>query len=340
MIFERKGLVILAVIFCAIRAQAASSVDKPGQGCPASELSHLVKIEKTVEDCCEGLSLASDHPQFGTSALSAETDNVENEVSEWAGKPCYLPDISQDQMISNMKQSPYHPPSVKKCNGEAATPADWIAVDILARTLTAEIGGLSECVSGFSAGNIEAVGAVILNRAKAVAAGEQKYNRDRPLRSGENPIVAVALDVKQFTSWKQGNPARQWAACPNTKPDQKFYDKRCKRTGSASWKTGGPSFMDWTVVRQVATEMVFCERSFHEKVKKLDGIYQYTAGKQMHDSRKCEEYTRVDDVVLDKTPIKDPKCVELWKPPANEEKMKKEEAVAYRARVAKCLKKL
>ena len=193
---------------------------------------------------------------------------------------------------------------ITKDDGKAATTEDWVAVDLIARTLYAEVGGSSRC-AGVDA-YFKAVGRVLLNRRDYM----RDPNKDRYTNfykrgsSVKNEIALAAINPSEFHVWKDDQSA--WAICP---PNE--VRKTYKGTDGKPTVTSGPyDYVRWFAALQAASDMVFKEKQFRCETKAVKALFYSRSSKSPGPNFKRLRGMRVDGIEMD-----DSKCVQLWESP-------------------------
>jgi hypothetical protein len=314
--------------------KARAPTDPTGTGCVAPEAKSINDLLGTIDASCAALCQIPGVAKAPLSPINGA--NLLGEVLNRVGK-CYpVPskNLAEAKIIpdlkTSLKESP--PPEVTKCDGSKASEKDWIAVDLLTRTLMAEVGGRPSCLPNLSPHFVKAVAAVIMNRKNTYENhGDEwmKYTNRKP-RADENPLVPMMTNP-QFNVW---NAKDKWIACPTTEPQQVYKDGHGKTVASTSFKKD-LSYINWTIVAEVATNLVFCESEFKKSIGSMDAL-QYTKDESTHRKRLCEKYTLIEGVKIDGNPIQDVNCVELWTSPFDEGRLSAEQLRARQAEAAAC----
>ena len=204
-------------------------------------------------------------------------------------------------------------PDVRKEDHTKATMADFLAVDVVARTLFSEVGTQPSCGIRY----IAALGRVLINRADAVAGDESK--RHLWARPGTNDIGHILADVvlspRQFQVWRPKSAANLTAMCPATQLSQK-YATRDKNGNKVS--SGIASNNAWSDCVSVAAYMVFRDRQFREITSGMDAV-NYTSGTKEGVSRPKNNYQPLNVKMRGEALPNDPKCMQFWNNPKAEE---------------------
>lgn len=181
-----------------------------------------------------------------------------------------------------------------------ATRADWVAMDVLARTLYGEMASCFRKGKQYP----EAVAKVILNRvdfknetnlgARFISSDGDDSNLDY-----RNDITNVAFKSYQFSVWNREDPARRMAMCPPSRADQKF------------WKGSLPGKEEqqiWKDAVRIAARAVLQGQSFRKKTEDLTALY-YTSNMEL--SKK--DYAEISNASIGGTKLPMSRCVQLWR---------------------------
>ena len=203
-------------------------------------------------------------------------------------------------------------PDVRKEDHAPATKSDFLAIDIVARTLFSEIGTQPNCDIRY----VVAVGCSIMNRADTVAQPDspKRHRWARPLTNDiDHPLVDIVLSPGQYDVWNPKLRGHRTAMCPAAKLNQ-FYKKEDKNGKVVISSTGLGSNGQWMESVGVAAAMVLRDKQFHEMCQGMTAA-SYTSGERLSLSRPEDGYHPVE-VKLKGKPLKnDFKCVQFWDDP-------------------------
>ncbi|HRO67292.1 MAG TPA: cell wall hydrolase [Pseudobdellovibrionaceae bacterium] len=177
-----------------------------------------------------------------------------------------------------------------------ATRADWVSIDLMARTL---YGEMASCF-GKGIQYPETVAKVILNRVD--------FNKDKPKLgtrflspsdSGiRNDITKVIFKDRQFSVWNRTDQARRMAMCPPSKDDENFW---------AGHKPTDPEKKIWREAVRIASEAVLNGESFRRRTKDLKALY-YTSNFELSKS----DYKPITNATIGGKAMPLSRCVQLW----------------------------
>ncbi|MBX3039626.1 MAG: hypothetical protein KF789_02820 [Bdellovibrionaceae bacterium] len=177
-----------------------------------------------------------------------------------------------------------------------ATRADWVSIDLLARTL---YGEMASCF-GKGIQYPETVAKVILNRVD--------FNKDNPKlgtrfiapsESGiRNDITNAVFKSKQFAVWNRTDPARRMAMCPPSKEDENFW---------AGHKPTDEEKKIWREAVRIASESVLSGESFRRRTKDLKALY-YTSNFELSETH----FTPITNATIGGKAMPLSRCVQLW----------------------------
>ncbi|KYG66424.1 hypothetical protein AZI86_05080 [Bdellovibrio bacteriovorus] len=181
-----------------------------------------------------------------------------------------------------------------------ATRADWVAIDVLARTLYGEMASCFKKGKQYP----ETVAKVILNRvdfknqtnlgSRFIASDGDESNLDY-----RNDITNAAFKSYQFSVWNREDPARRMAMCPPSSADKPF------------WKGSLPGAEEqqiWKDAVRIASKAVLQGETFRKKTKDLTALY-YTSNMQL--SKK--DYKEVPNGSIGGKKLPMSRCIQLWK---------------------------
>lgn len=225
-------------------------------------------------------------------------------------------DLAED-LAGIMQSQVGRPPKIRirKDNNEMATADDWVAVDLIARTLYGEVGGKPKCSDPK---HLKAVGRVIMNRRDFMNHRESPDDEKRARYTKffkvdskvKNQVALAAINADEFHVWDpdKKDSVGRWMACPGTEP-RAIKDKTGKQIGYITEK----DVERWERAVAVASEMIFKEKKFRCDTKGVKGVFyskgDYPPGKNFE---KVGSSVRIDNEMLDGK-----NCVELWQNPRN-----------------------
>jgi hypothetical protein len=201
-------------------------------------------------------------------------------------------------------------PEIIKDTGVKATTEDWVAIDILARTIYSEVATTTGCGNEY----VLAIARLIRNRALMAEknpAIKRQYMGPNP-RPNVDPVVNVALAPHQFAVWGGGDNANRWAGCParNIKQKYPFTDPRGRPITS-----GKESYNRWNVSVEVAMIAIFREKYFMDRTNDFKDALHYTMGDVEHKNRIKQGYKHLEHMTISGVPINKRECVEVWEEP-------------------------
>lgn len=197
------------------------------------------------------------------------------------------------------------PPSRQmKEDGTPATIEDWVKVDLLARTLVGEIASTPDCPDA----DVKAVARVIMNRMEYVrTASTGAWRQFAPNREGD-ALINVITHKRQFSALNGKDNANRWFACPSSNIVQKYNFSGNK------FATGTSEYINWVRAIEVASEMVFRERTFRESTREVTSLF-YSKGAATFEDRKKQGFRHVRGRRIDGRVIDNVRCVQLWDDP-------------------------
>ena len=189
------------------------------------------------------------------------------------------------------------PPKAVKEDGAIASNEDWVAIDIMARTMMAEIGGTKECHK--ETDYTRALGRLILNRTEKTLSTDPNiksafggiWRPDPGSKYQTNPNIPVLLYTQQFAVWTGSDAANRWAACPSR--------------SSPTWKK----------ILRTAEDAILRPQTFRAATEGMKNQLHYTGGPIEYDNRLCQGYKLVKDATIDGRVIDSKDCMNLWKEP-------------------------
>lgn len=216
---------------------------------------------------------------------SMDTRNYHDKIiSTTAGKR--LPPLTKEQRGAN-----------GQIEAVPATRADWVSIDILARTM---YGEMASC---FAKGTQypETVAKVILNRVDFNQAHPRLGTRFLESDRGggiRSDITNVIFKDKQFSVWNRDDAARRMAMCPPSSADRNY------------WKGSPPNQLEqdiWKEATRIATEAVLSGESFRARTADLKALY-YTSNFELS----AKHYDPITNGRINGRPVPLSRCVQLW----------------------------
>ena len=192
---------------------------------------------------------------------------------------------------------------IRKEDGKLATTEDWVAVDLLARTLYGEIGGSNKCAS--NDGYFEAVGRVIMNRAEFMndPNHEKHTNFFKSETSVKNQYARAAISPHEFQVWQDES---RYVICPASEIQKTYKDK----SGEVIASTRDKDYIRWFAALQTASDMIFKENSFKCKTKNIKSLF-YTKSSLAPG----KNFVHVRGAKIGSQTIDNSDCVQLWDSP-------------------------
>lgn len=181
-----------------------------------------------------------------------------------------------------------------------ATRADWVAIDVLARTL---YGEAADC---FKKGlhYPESIAKVVLNRVdfkngtelgkRFISSDGDESNLDH-----RNDITNAIFKDRQFSIWNRNEAARRMVMCPPSKADKPFW------TGHLP---GANEQKIWRNAVRIASQAVLQGETFRKRTGDLKALY-YTNGFKLSE----KSYTEMPYGFIGGKKIPISGCVQFWK---------------------------
>lgn len=320
---------------------------------PTTPLSQSSSAKKNLNDIVSVAEAA----QKKVEEINAEKRAVSNVVSELSSSvgQCMLkpPNEAPEKFAGNLVYDQFVLPAVKKINppknvrkedGTALTQKDLIDIDVMARTIYAEMASCTPIGVQYPM----AVARVIRNREQEMQQKPNsisefiKYNSEHDTnksllsRAATSPVLISAWnqDIIDFNALKAArkkaiNPQERKKINPN--PDTKAFYKPnvsgllhtlCPPSDSKGLcYTGYPPDKNMTIawenVLKVAVETVLFPKQFEKKTAELAGIKHYTSNRN-----RFYDFVEVHPSI-EARQIDSKRCLNLWRPRTEAEKKSK-----------------
>lgn len=178
-----------------------------------------------------------------------------------------------------------------------ANRADWVAIDVLARTLYGEMASCFRKGQQYP----ESVAKVVLNRVdfkNAKPAPGKRFIDPKSKTEHRNDITNAVFKDYQFSVWNREDAARRMAMCPPSSADKNF------------WKGSKPDEVEqkiWKEAVRIASKAVLQGESFRKKNKDLKALY-YTSNFELPK----QHYKPITNASIGGKKIPMSRCVQLW----------------------------
>lgn len=200
------------------------------------------------------------------------------------------------------------PPLVKQqqtVNGTEtvpATKADWVAIDVMARTLYAEMASCFKHGSHYP----EAVAKIAVNRADFVQDPKMSARASIFIDTSDknplhNDLTKVFFRSGQFSVWNAGDPARRMTMCPPADAKKDFWAGHVPTPEESSI---------WKEAVRIASEAVLSGQSFRRQNKDMQSVY-YNVNKDLSE----QGYRRVRNASVGGDSLARGRCIQVWNHP-------------------------
>lgn len=220
---------------------------------------------------------------------SMETTDYKKAIVDKLSRRSLPPLIKEHRTSSGLQSAP-------------ATKADWVSIDVMARTLYAEMASCFKHGAHYP----EAVAKIAVNRVDFASDPQTKLRaslfidtRDsNPLHS---PLTKVFFRKGQFSVWNKDDPARRMTMCPPSNASKNFW-------------AGHPPTPEetkiWREAVRIATEAVLSGSSFRRRTKDMTSVY-YNVNQDLSG----QGYKRVRGASVGGDSLSRGRCIQVWNHP-------------------------
>lgn len=272
--------------------------DDPPEDCPPPSAAVSADDKKALDELLDTLT------QTGKVGAEQQLDKILAVVGacESMGTPDYKKAIVDKLARRNL------PPLVKQKRSSAgvetapATKADWVAIDVMARTLYAEMASCFKHGAHYP----EAVAKIAVNRADFVSDPQMKSRASLFVNASDTnplhaPLTKVFFRKGQFSVWNKDDPARRMTMCPPSNAAKDFW-------------AGHPPTPDeskiWREAVRIASEAVLSGESFRRRTKDMTSVY-YNVNQDLSE----QGYKRVRGASVGGDSLSRGRCIQVWNHP-------------------------